>query len=118
LDGKSNLRHVFQTGRIEPVPKFHAIGSGAPYGLVYIKELFNKNPTVTMNQAAELGFFIIKYIEKYKLDNTVGLGTDCKNKYPQIHFIPDIEPDYPATEEQLRQMEESSKNRLDKINVL
>lgn len=117
-DGRSSLRHVFESGKIESVPKFHAVGGGAPYGLVYIKELFDKNPTLTMNQAAEMGFFIIKYIEKYQLDNTVGLGTDCKNKYPQIHFIPDNEPDYPAAEKLLGQIEQSVNERLDRITIL
>ena len=117
-DGRSSLKHIFENGKIEPVPRFCAIGGGAPYGLVYIKELYDEYPTVTMNQAAEMGFFIIKYIEKYQLDSTVGLGTNFKNKYPQIHFIPDDRHDYPAKEKLLKQMEESVNDRLNRVTIL
>jgi 20S proteasome alpha/beta subunit len=118
VDGRSALKLIFENGKIEPVNLFQAIGGGAPYGLVYLKEFFNKNSITTMNQAAELGHFIIKYIEKYQLDNTVGLGSECVNKYPQIHFIPDNEPDYPATSQLLEQMEETTKNKLEKMTII
>jgi hypothetical protein len=40
-----------------------------------------------MNDAAILGWFLIKYIEDFKLHSSVGVN----GKYPQIHFIPDNE---------------------------
>ncbi len=38
-----------------------------------------------MREVAEVGYFIIKYIEKFKLDESVGMG----KFYPLIWYIPD-----------------------------
>ena len=43
---------------------------------------------MTMAKVAEIGYFVIKYIEELKLDHTVGLDT----RGPQIWFIPDHSP--------------------------
>jgi hypothetical protein len=40
-----------------------------------------------MTKVAELGWFLIKYIEDYQLHSSVGIGSN----YPQIWFIPDNE---------------------------
>jgi hypothetical protein len=40
---------------------------------------------MTMAKVAEIGYFVIKYIEELKLDHTVGLDT----RGPQIWFIAD-----------------------------
>jgi hypothetical protein len=38
-----------------------------------------------MKQVAELGYFVIKYIEDFQLDLSVGIG----HKRPQIWYLPD-----------------------------
>jgi hypothetical protein len=42
---------------------------------------------MSMLEAAELGFFIIKYIENFKLNMTIGVN----DGYPQMWFVPDDE---------------------------
>jgi hypothetical protein len=46
---------------------------------------------MNMKQVAELGYFIIKIIEKYELEDTVGLSKkqESPESRPQIWFIPD-----------------------------
>ena len=64
-----------------------------------------------MEQIAELGYFAIKYIEDFKLTQTVGVD----NKHPQIHFIPDNKPDYPAAPKtSLEQYKINANKRLKK----
>jgi hypothetical protein len=51
------------------------------------------------------------------LNNTVGLEKEGKNRYPQIHFLPDKQSDYPADEGKLEQLLVNVKKRLNKVNV-
>ena len=73
-----------------------------------------------MIMAAELGYFIIKYIEKYELDMLVGLENkdDSIYRHPQIHFIPNDGVDYGATNELLEDLQQKTLHRLDKLNIL
>ena len=80
LKQTSILQYVHPFGLAETVRKYKAIGHGEPYGSIFLKELWNKD--MTMEQTAELGYFIIRHVEELQLDNSVG-GT------PQIWFIPD-----------------------------
>lgn len=80
LPQTSILQYVSPYGVAGHVRKYKVIGHGEPYGSVFLKQLWNRN--MTMKQTAELGFFIIKYIEELQLDNSVG-------GVPQIWFIPD-----------------------------
>ena len=101
-NARSILNYFHPDGRPEPVTKYKAIGTGSSYGLIYLKQ--NWHEDLTMEQVAELGYFIIKYIEKFNLDLTVGVGI---NK-PQIWFIPDNKDDYCATPEQLTSFEKAT----------
>lgn len=78
----SVLRHVYPIGFAEGVTRCRAIGHGEPYGSFFLKHWWK--PEMTMLEVAELGFFIIKYIQEFELDNTVGIG----ESYPQIWLIP------------------------------
>lgn len=69
----------------EPVNERRAIGHGEPYGALFLKKMWNKN--MTMEQAAKLGIFIIKFIQDMKLDNSVGFDQEF---LPQVFYIPDI----------------------------
>jgi len=74
------LQYINPIGFAEAVRKYKVIGHGEPYGSIYLKQLWKQD--MTMEQTAELGYFIIRHIEKLELDGSVG-GT------PQIWFIPD-----------------------------
>ena len=54
------------------------------------KDLLKKlwNDKMTMKQVAELAYFIIKYIQKEELDNSVGVNENPPNDKPQVWFIP------------------------------
>ena len=65
---------------------------------------------MSMVQVAELGYFPIKYIEDFKLTQTLGVD----NKHPQIHFIPDYKQDYLAAPEQVEHFKHNATNRLKK----
>jgi 20S proteasome alpha/beta subunit len=92
----SILKYFYQNGTHEPVVDYKAIGSGHPYGSIFLRQ--NSNPT--MEQAAELGYLIIKYIETFELDLTVGL----EEHHPQIWFIPDSTDAYEADEKVLENL--------------
>jgi 20S proteasome alpha/beta subunit len=109
-EGPSVLQYVYPFGFAEPVPRYRAIGHGRDFGSILLKRLWK--PEMTMEQVGELAYFIIKYIEKFELDNSVGVGSER----PQIWFIPDkggqpTEQSSPL----LDKFEENSKKRLDKF---
>ncbi len=78
---------------------------------------------MTMNQVAELGYFIIKYIEATELDASVGVG----NGHPQVWFIPNNPPQgvseeekkkyevHKPDEELLQRFKESAESRVRKL---
>jgi hypothetical protein len=68
---------------------------------------------MTMVDTAEMGYFIIRYIERFELDLTVGTGQD--KPYPQIRFIPDGESDYRPSEEDYRRYDYNAQRRLKKV---
>lgn len=72
---------VTSSGVAEPVKEYTAIGSGEPYGAFLVKEFWNKE--MTMLDFARLAYFVINYIIKFKLDDSVGGD-------PQVWFMPDI----------------------------
>ncbi len=71
--------------------------------------LFNEHEKV-----AELGYFIIKFIEKFELDNSVGLAT----RKPQIWFIPDLSDDDYELSFDSALMEKFDKNIDKELNKL
>jgi hypothetical protein len=77
------LTHISAYGTKRLVDKYHSLGIGSVYGDHFLKELWY--PEITMEKAAEIGWFIIKYIEDHKMHSSVGVG---KNGFPQIWFIP------------------------------
>jgi 20S proteasome alpha/beta subunit len=111
----TELHYFYQDGRSEIVDKYKAIGSGAPYGMVYLKTHWRKD--IFMDEAADLAYFIIRYIEKFKLDLTVGTGDEFPN--PLIRFvtprhleeISKVEP----TKNDYARYENNAKIRLEKI---
>jgi hypothetical protein len=65
-------------------------------------------------EAGELGYFLIKYIEKFNLDLSDGTG----GNEPQIWFLPSGQKsisDYQASEPYLAKCRENTSRRLTKI---
>jgi 20S proteasome alpha/beta subunit len=77
------LQYVHPFGFAEGVRRYKAIGHGEPYGSFFLKQWWRAD--MKMLDIAELGLFIIKYIEDFELDNTVGIG----DGFPQVWLIPD-----------------------------
>jgi 20S proteasome alpha/beta subunit len=113
-DKKSVLKYFNRDGRPIPINKYQAVGAGENFGSIYLKRYFNEKRT--MEQIAELGHFIIKYIEKFELDQSVGL----EDYEPDIRFIPDNpvdinKPDYTPDKELLKDYNLRINDRLDKL---
>jgi 20S proteasome alpha/beta subunit len=92
----SELKYVYPFGFAEGVRRCKAIGHGEPYGSFFLKHWWQ--PSMTMLEVAELGYFIIKCIQEFELDNTVGIGDD----YPQVWLIPHKQPPPNAKPEQIK----------------
>jgi 20S proteasome alpha/beta subunit len=90
------LRYIYPSGFAVGVRNYKVIGHGEPYGSFFLKHWWRAD--MTMLEVAELGFFIIKYIQDFELDNTVGIG----NGYPQVWLIPHKQPLPKATPEQIQ----------------
>lgn len=83
--GDSHLTYITGDGMIDPKDTCWSIGSGKKYASILLKNCYRRN--MNMEQAAELGYFAIKYIEDFQLEMTVGIGDGT----PQIWFVPDEE---------------------------
>jgi 20S proteasome alpha/beta subunit len=116
LGEKSILYYFHDDGLYQHIDNdYKAIGA-EPYGEIYLKQLWNQE--MNMDQTAELGYFIVRYIEKFRLDLTVGTGGD--RPHPQVRFIPDEKPseqifDYPPSTDQYERYENNAQARLTKI---
>ncbi|MFZ0511523.1 MAG: hypothetical protein WAM14_07950 [Candidatus Nitrosopolaris sp.] len=98
IDGTMHamLYQIHTNGSAHLVKKYRAIGSGEPYGSIFLKKCWGKE--MLMQDVAKLGCFIIRYIEVNELDRRVGLD---KNKHPQIYYIPNQGKVREASEEEL-----------------
>jgi len=88
------LRYIFPLGFAEGVRRYKVIGHGEPYGSFFMKRWWRGN--MRMLEVAELGLFIISYIQEFELDNSVGIG----DGHPQVWLIPNIPILPTATPEQ------------------
>jgi 20S proteasome alpha/beta subunit len=109
VDRRSHLDYFYPDGTMEPIDDYRAIGTGAPFGSIYLKQNWSEH--MTMKQVAELGYFIIKYIERFHLDLAVGVN-DSK---PQIWFVPDNGVDYCANLEVLNELDENTEMSLKRV---
>lgn len=71
------------------IPQFQAIGGGSPFGSILVKEFFRIHRDPSMYEVAQLGYLVIKVIEEFELDSTVGVGEG----HPQIWFLPHNPPE-------------------------
>jgi 20S proteasome alpha/beta subunit len=103
------LQYILPQGLAEPVRRYRAIGHGEQYGSVFLKKLWRQE--MSMEQVAELGYFIIRYIEKFELDSSVGVGSEK----PQVWFIPDTGQPMEQSGAVLDTFEAHSQKRLEKL---
>ena len=114
-NNSSYLKHMYPDGKTESIRTYIVIGQGEPVGRYFLKKYWKEN--LNMKQVAELGYFIIKIIERYNLEESVGLGNtdDIFQKKPQIWFIPDNRPDYPALDCLIIDIEGKVNERIKKL---
>jgi 20S proteasome alpha/beta subunit len=107
----SSLTYINAYGSPETVEKYKAIGMGAKYAKAYLERSWNSQ--MTMEQFAQLGYFIIRCIEKFGLEGSVGLD----NENPQVWYI----PNHYVEDEQQNVIEnddrEASVQELDRISI-
>jgi 20S proteasome alpha/beta subunit len=86
-DRTSGLNFISRNGLPHEVMDYCAVGSGKTYAKVFLEKSWDKD--MLMEQVADLAYFIIKYIEDFKLNSGVGVG----DHEPQIWFIPNDKRD-------------------------
>ncbi|MDQ6862785.1 MAG: hypothetical protein M3044_03060 [Thermoproteota archaeon] len=111
-DKKSVLKHSYIHGGYVPVDTYKAIGS-EHFGKFYLRYW---GPEMTMKEVGEMGYFIIKYIQNFNLDDTVGVDDD----HPvDIRFIPDNpqngKHDYKADDQMLKEFDKRTNIRLTRL---
>ena len=108
----STLTYISQYGTSRPINEFRIIGTGGKYIKIFMEKVWKKD--MRMEDVSELGYFIIKYIENFRLDYTVGISEN----HPEIWYVPNKytdgeRNDIHATEEQLKIFSKNTKIRLD-----
>jgi hypothetical protein len=92
----SLLKHMYGDGGIESVREYVVIGTGEHFGRFLLKKYWKDY--MTMEQVAELGYLVIKIIETYNIDDSVGRSKkpeDMVFSRPQIWLIPEGKKDKP-----------------------
>jgi 20S proteasome alpha/beta subunit len=110
-DRDSSLTYINPYGSLETVDTFKAIGAGAKYAKAYLENSWNSQ--MTMEQFAELGYFIIRCIEKFRLEGSVGLD----NEHPQVWYMPNCYTEDEQGNVIKNDDRESSNEELDRISI-
>lgn len=84
-DKPSTLTWISGEGTNHLVERYYTLGIGGILVNHFLDTAWY--PEINMEDAAVLAWFLIKYIEDFKLHSSVGVN----GGYPQIHFIPDNE---------------------------
>jgi 20S proteasome alpha/beta subunit len=103
----SSLTFISAFGWPRTIDGCLAIGSGQSYAKVFLKRVWHAD--MNMKQVAEIGHFIIKYVEEFDLDRTVGVG----DKHPQLWFIKDRNDDKVAKQSFLNTLQAKTERRLE-----
>jgi hypothetical protein len=104
----ANLHYFYADGKPVPIDTCRPIGV-KHLGDVLLYNLWSAH--LSMNLVAEIGYLIIKYVEKFELQNSVGVG----NNEPQIWFIPDHSDEDNELEEDSHLMKKFRYNTLDRL---
>jgi hypothetical protein len=76
------LHYISERGVAEDINEYKVIGSGQVFSRPFLAQLWHNK--MRMKEFGDIAYFIIKYVERYHLDEKVGVG---KEK-PQIWMIP------------------------------
>ena len=95
----------------EPVDEIRVIGSGRPYGALFIKRMWN--PNMTMEQTAKLALFIIELIQDTKMNASVGYKEDC---LPQVFYLPNLKIDESLRKARRNMTEEQIQKKADELH--
>ena len=99
-----------------PFSDYFTSGSDSPHSAVFMKKLFRAD--FNMEQGAELGYFLIKYIARFNL--CIGNNLDTKPPFdvPTIWYIPDGTPEVMITDRKiLNKFESNAIRRLDRLET-
>jgi hypothetical protein len=84
-DRGAKLAYISSSGLQSDVEDYRVIGSGEPYSEVFLRSLLKPGQRVEMNEFARIGFFIIKWLDRFQVDKGTGPG----GGWPMLQFIPD-----------------------------
>jgi hypothetical protein len=112
ISGKpSILTYFYPDGSPEEVKNYKAIGDWT-YGSIFMQQNWHEN--MDMEAVAGIGYFIIRYIEKFQLN--LGIGTGGHKLHPDVRFLPDYDFDYDASTQQIEKFEENAQRNLDRLS--
>ena len=90
-DGQSDLYYINSTGNYDRITEWRVIGQGQLVAKPLVQNSWKTD--MKMKEFAELSYYIIKYIQEKKLDDSVGTGDDEQSiKYLEDAGDLDTEP--------------------------
>jgi 20S proteasome alpha/beta subunit len=116
LDGISRLYYFFPDGRIEEIDNekpYKCIGSGNTHSTIFLKKIWKND--MKMEETAQLRYFIVKYIVKFKLDDSIGVGNNPPFHVLQIHYLPNNQNDIRLDDKKLEQFDLITNEKLEKF---
>jgi 20S proteasome alpha/beta subunit len=85
-DHDAIFTHIDTSGYTSDCP-YKAIGTGGQYAYVFMKPSYDED--ILMNEFARVGYFAVKFLDKFEIDPDVGLDRNSsKHNIPQIWFMP------------------------------
>ena len=73
-DRGSKLSYISPKGLQSDVEDYRVIGSGEPYSHVFLRSLLEPSEQLTMLEFAKIGYFVIKWLDRFEVDKGTGLG--------------------------------------------
>ncbi len=84
-DRGSKLSYISPKGLQSDVEDYRVIGSGEPYSHVFLRSLLEPSEQLTMLEFAKIGYFVIKWLDRFEVDKGTGLG----GRRPMMWFMSD-----------------------------
>ena len=84
-DRGSKLSYISPKGLQSDVEDYRVIGSGEPYSHVFLRSLLEPSEQLTMLEFAKIGYFVIKWLDRFEVDKGTGLG----GERPMMWFMSD-----------------------------
>jgi hypothetical protein len=112
-DSGAHVSHIDDNGVMNEIfDSYYIIGSGSAqyYGIMFVKPL-SKRTDLKINEFGETAYFTIKYIDRFRIDDTIGL----EGEKPLVYMIPNYGPVERAPNALLDEWESNTNKVLDKI---